>query len=60
MDMQSCREWYQRHVRGTEEDFQKAVEVARQKIITELRSPDFQAEIWEVAKEFEWEVFGRR
>jgi hypothetical protein len=58
MDTDGCRQWYQERVGGTEDDFIKAIEEARQEIINDLRSPKFRHEVWATAREFEGGVFG--
>ena len=56
-DMKGAREWYRQNVGPDEAAFLRDVEVARQDIIDDLKSPAFQQQVWATAAEFEREVF---
>jgi len=57
VDMQAARQCYAAYGGRTEEGFQRAVAEARQEIVDELRSLEFQKLVWETAKEFGQTVF---
>jgi len=57
VDMDAAWKWYQTHVGLDEDAFQRSVETTRQEIIKDLRSPKFRQLAWEIAREFEHEIF---
>jgi hypothetical protein len=56
-DMDAARTWYQEKVGVNDNMFEFSVEIARQEIIKDLRSPEFQQLAWDTAREFEKEIF---
>ena len=57
MDLQTCREWFDKDVGTGEEAFQKALQDAEHEILEDLKSPQVLAEIWMEAERFVREVF---
>ena len=56
-DMDHARKLYQERVGLDEDAFLRAVEVARQEIIKDLRSPQFRQLAWDTAMEFQQAIF---
>lgn len=56
-DIAGARDWYQRHIGGTEEGFQQLVDDAEKAVTKDLQSSAVREEIWAEAKRFRQEIF---
>jgi hypothetical protein len=57
-DLDSARDWYRQHVSRCDARFHFTVEMARDEISEDLRSPAFRNQAWDTAMEFDQAVFG--
>jgi hypothetical protein len=57
MDVDSARPWYQEHVGGTEQEFQKVIVEAEDALLKDLKDTLVRAGVLAEAKRFEKEIF---
>jgi hypothetical protein len=55
-DIAGARDWYLRHIGGTEEGFQQLVDDAEKAVTRDLQSSTVREEIWAEAKRFRQEI----